>query len=225
MRELLGLEADTGMKLHFEPLAGIRLDPLAVESLVLVIRPGILDLVQLEALVLQPLDIRPDALSVASFLVLKGVTDRVRYLRNGLLREKARIPSSFPWTFSLMRSRPFRRCSKPIRFRSGSWLSMARSAGEILSRSRAAIRSHSSSTRSLAASSRDWLRSSREEPWSPDLSVGARSPGGHFRWYSSHIQRDSADFSCHFSAAACSLAEARWAAAVSSAATSARRST
>ena len=39
MRELLGLEADTGVKLHFEPLAGIRLDPLAVDAFVLVIGP------------------------------------------------------------------------------------------------------------------------------------------------------------------------------------------
>jgi hypothetical protein len=57
MGELLGLEADTRVKLHFEPLASIRLDPLAVDALVLVIGPGILELVQLKALILQTRDI------------------------------------------------------------------------------------------------------------------------------------------------------------------------
>ncbi len=39
-----------------------------------------------------------------------------------------------------------------------------------------------------------------------DLSADGRSAGGHLRWYSLHIQRDSADVSCHFSAAARSSA-------------------
>src|SRR6516165_5768257 len=77
--ELLGLEADTCMKLHFEPLAGIRLDPLAVDPLVFLTGPGILELVQLEAFTFQAFDVRPYSLSVASLAVLKGVADRVRH--------------------------------------------------------------------------------------------------------------------------------------------------
>ncbi len=41
MGKLLGLEADASMELHFEPLTGIRLDPLAVDSLILFLRPGV----------------------------------------------------------------------------------------------------------------------------------------------------------------------------------------
>src|ERR1700684_1230571 len=51
--EVLGLEADTGVKLHLEPLAGSRIDPLAVDALVLVIRPEILEFVQFKALALR----------------------------------------------------------------------------------------------------------------------------------------------------------------------------
>src|ERR1700721_2381602 len=47
VRKLFSLEADARVKLHFEPLAGIRLDPLAVNALILVIGPGILEFVQL----------------------------------------------------------------------------------------------------------------------------------------------------------------------------------
>jgi hypothetical protein len=40
MRELFRLEADTGMELHLEPLTGVRLDPLAIDALVVLARPG-----------------------------------------------------------------------------------------------------------------------------------------------------------------------------------------
>ena len=60
MSQLLGLEADAGVELNFESLAGIPVDPLTVEALVLVTGPGILELVQLEALFFQAADIRPD---------------------------------------------------------------------------------------------------------------------------------------------------------------------
>jgi hypothetical protein len=82
------------VKLHFEPLAGSSLNPLAVDALVLLIAPGILELVQLKALILQALDIHPDALSVASLPVLKGVPDRVRHERNSLLRRAAEVLDS-----------------------------------------------------------------------------------------------------------------------------------
>src|ERR1700691_2513249 len=75
--DLLGLEADTSMKLHLEPLAGVPLDPLAVDAFVLLTGPGILELMQLEAFTFQAFDVRPDTLSVASIAVLKGVTDRI----------------------------------------------------------------------------------------------------------------------------------------------------
>ena len=39
-----------------------------------------------------------------------------------------------------------------------------------------------------------------------DLSADDRSAGGHLRWYSLHIQRDSVALSCHSSAAARSSA-------------------
>src|ERR1700723_3275817 len=84
---------------------------------------------------------------------------------------------------------------------------MARSAGEILSSSRLAMRSHSALTRLLSATPRTLLLSTRQEPaGSFDLSTAGRSAGGHLRWYSLHIQRDSVVGPCHFSAAACSSA-------------------
>ena len=69
------LIADAGVKLHFEPLVGTRFDPLTVYSLVLVIRPGIPEFVQLEALLFQASYVRPYTLSVASLTVLKGVAN------------------------------------------------------------------------------------------------------------------------------------------------------
>src|SRR6516164_7833046 len=51
--ELLGLEADAGVELHFEPLTGILLDPLAVDALVLLLGPRVPELMQLKALVFQ----------------------------------------------------------------------------------------------------------------------------------------------------------------------------
>src|SRR5229473_2838726 len=89
--ELLGLEADTSVELHFEPLAGIRLDPLAVDAFVLLFGPGILEFVQLEALVFQARDVRPDALSVASLTVLKGVPDRIRHSRDSFLWREVKL--------------------------------------------------------------------------------------------------------------------------------------
>ena len=69
------------------------------------------------------------------------------------------------------------------------------------------------------------MPSPRQEPGgSSDLSTGARSPGGHLRWYSAHIQRDSFAVSPHFSAAACSLTAVRCAVTDSSAETATRRS-
>src|SRR5579871_4212694 len=124
-----------------------------------------------------------------------------------------------------MRSPSFRRSSKPTRHRSGSWLSMARIAGEILSLSPLAIRSHSASTRLLSALSKDLPRSPCQEPEeSADLSTVGRSVGGHFRWYSLHIQRDSDSFSCHSSETASSSAATRRAATDSSLETFTRNS-
>src|ERR1035437_8969301 len=89
--ELFCLEADAGVKLHFESLAGIRLDPLAVDALVLLIGPGILKFVQLKALVFQTSQVSPDALSVAILPILKGVPYRVRHTRHGFLRREAEL--------------------------------------------------------------------------------------------------------------------------------------
>src|SRR6266567_2742791 len=91
MCELLGLEADARVKLHLEPLAGTRLDPLAVDALVLLTGPGIFEFVQLKALILQTLDIRLDALRITGLSVLKGIPDRVRHKRNSLLRREVRL--------------------------------------------------------------------------------------------------------------------------------------
>ena len=77
--ELLCFEADASVKLNFEPPTAIWLDPLAVDALVLLTGPVIPDFVQLKALAFETLDVRPDALSVASLPVLKGVPDRVRH--------------------------------------------------------------------------------------------------------------------------------------------------
>jgi hypothetical protein len=83
---VLGLEAYASVELDFEPLAGVPFDPLAVDSLVLLVRPGIPKSLQFKALTLQPLDVHPDAPRVVSRLILKGVTDRIRYTRNSFLR-------------------------------------------------------------------------------------------------------------------------------------------
>ena len=91
MGELLGLETDTSVKLHFETLAGVRLDPRAVDAFVLIIGPGILEFVQLETFAFQAFDVRPDTLSVASLPILKGVPDRVRYNRYSLFWGKLEL--------------------------------------------------------------------------------------------------------------------------------------
>lgn len=83
---MLGLEAYTSVELDFEPLAGVPFDPLAVNSLVLLVRPGIPESLQFKALAFQSLDVYPDALRVVSRLILKGVTDRIRHARNSFLR-------------------------------------------------------------------------------------------------------------------------------------------
>ena len=57
-----------------------------------------------------------------------------------------------------------------------------------------------------------------------DLSTGLRSSGGHFRWYSVHIQRNPVAFSFHVSTAACSSAEIRCAVTDFSLASATRRS-
>ena len=170
------------------------------------------------------LDVIPDTLSVVSLSILKGVPDRVGHILTASSREKL---NSFiiPETFPLIRSRPFRLSSRPIRWRSGSWLSMARSAGVIFSCSRSAIRSHAASTRLLSATFRNLSPSPRQEPGgSLDVSTGRRSSGGHLRWYSAHSQRDSVTFPFHVSAAACSSAVIRCAATACCLASAMRRS-
>jgi hypothetical protein len=77
MRNLLRLETDVGVELHFETLAGIRIDPLAVDSPVLIFRPEIPEFVQLKALLFETSDVSPDTASVMSLPVLKGVPDRI----------------------------------------------------------------------------------------------------------------------------------------------------
>src|SRR5579862_783266 len=66
MCKLLCLEADASMKLDFEPLAADWFNPLAIESLILIIRPVILRYVQPITMLLQSNDVRTDALCVAS---------------------------------------------------------------------------------------------------------------------------------------------------------------
>ncbi len=73
------------MELDFKPLTAIRLDPLAINALVLLFGPAILELVQLETLVFETGDVRPDALSVMRLPILKGVTDRIRNQRDSIL--------------------------------------------------------------------------------------------------------------------------------------------
>src|SRR5690348_14976432 len=102
---------------------------------------------------------------------------------------------------------------------------MARNAGEIFSRSSSTILSHAASTLLLSSTSRLLPPSPRQEPGgSLDLSTGLRSSGGHFRWYSVHIQRDSVTFSFHVSTAACSSAAIRCAVTDFSLASATRRS-
>src|SRR5689334_22632246 len=73
------------MKLHFKPLAATWIDPLAVDSFVLLLGPEILALDQLEAAFLQSCNIVPDAPRVATLLVLERIPYSVRDKRNGLL--------------------------------------------------------------------------------------------------------------------------------------------
>ena len=164
MCELLRLEADAGVELHFESLAGIRVDPLAVDSLVLLFGPGVLEFLQFKTLGLLDARCPPRHPECSEPLD----TERCNGSRRAHAKQpppgERSAPSSVSETFSLMRSRPFRRSSKPIRWRSGSWLSMARSAGVIFSRSRSAIRSHAASTRLLSATFRNLSPSPRQEP-------------------------------------------------------------
>jgi hypothetical protein len=77
MRKLLSLETDMGMELHFETLAGVRVNPLAVDSPVLIFRPEIPEFIQLKALLFETSDVSPDTSSVLRLPVLKGVSDRI----------------------------------------------------------------------------------------------------------------------------------------------------
>src|SRR5690349_10449544 len=78
MRELLRLEADASMELHFKPLSTFRLDPLTVYALVLLFRPGILKLMQFKALAFKAFDLCPYTLSIVNLTVLKGIAKHVR---------------------------------------------------------------------------------------------------------------------------------------------------
>ena len=69
--------ADASMKLYFEPLASIWLDPMAVDSLVLVVGPVILELVQFKALISQACYVSADAPSIPGLFILKAVPNRV----------------------------------------------------------------------------------------------------------------------------------------------------
>ena len=53
MRELFRLKADARVELHFKSLAAIRVDPLAINALVLLSGPGVLYFLQLETLVFE----------------------------------------------------------------------------------------------------------------------------------------------------------------------------
>src|SRR5215471_18728965 len=73
------------MELHFKPLTATWLDPLAVDSLVLLIGPEVLALDQLEATFLQSRNIIQDTLRVANLLVLECIPYSIRDNGNGLL--------------------------------------------------------------------------------------------------------------------------------------------
>src|SRR6476661_1280158 len=74
------------MELHFKPLTATWLDPLAVDSLVLLLGPEVLALDQLEATFLQSRNVIQDTLRVATLLVLERIPYSVRNKRNNLLR-------------------------------------------------------------------------------------------------------------------------------------------
>jgi hypothetical protein len=77
MRELLRLETNVGVELHLETLAGVRVDPLAVDSSVLIFRPEIPEFIQLKTLLFETSDVSPDTLSVLRLSVLKSIADRI----------------------------------------------------------------------------------------------------------------------------------------------------
>src|SRR4029077_20148773 len=77
LRKLLRLETDVDVELYFETLAGVRVDPLAVDSPVLIFRPEIPEFVQLKALLFETSDVSPDTSSALTLPVLKGVPDRI----------------------------------------------------------------------------------------------------------------------------------------------------
>src|SRR6266536_1263424 len=93
VRELLRLVADAGVELHFEELTGLWLDPLTVDALVVLTRPGILEFVQFKVLIFQAPHVRPDSLSVVRIPILEGIPDRVRNQRSGILRRAATFPN------------------------------------------------------------------------------------------------------------------------------------
>ena len=69
---------------------------------------------QFKALAFQAFDLCPYTLSIVSLTVLKGIPKRVRYTETASSGEKSNS-SILSQTFSLMRSRPFWRSSKPIK--------------------------------------------------------------------------------------------------------------
>ena len=140
----------TCMKLYLEPLAGAWLDPLAVDALVLVTGPGILELAtSFKALIFQTRDVCPDTLGVPDLIVLKGVPNRIRHKRNSFSGE--RLDSLIASADLLFNAITAFQAAGRNRSSAGPdlELSISRNAGEIFSRSRSAIRSHSASIRSL----------------------------------------------------------------------------
>src|SRR5579875_3346107 len=83
------------MKLHLKALAGIRVNPLAVDPLVLFVTPEILEGNHLETVIFQTSDVGPGALRVAGFLVLERVADRVREIRKSFLRRTTILFNGF----------------------------------------------------------------------------------------------------------------------------------
>src|SRR5215472_3213356 len=92
MRELFGFQALWGVELHLKAQSCLWPAPLAVDSLVLLVRPQVLQLDQLEPFRRETLDVGADTISVAVRAVRERESDRIGYHSQRFPHRYARRP-------------------------------------------------------------------------------------------------------------------------------------
>ena len=91
VRQFFGFPAVGRVELDLEAQPRLRPEPLAVDALVLVLRPQVLQLQEFVARVLQTFDICRNAVGVLRFTVCQRESHGIWYFRGGLSRRQVRV--------------------------------------------------------------------------------------------------------------------------------------